>query len=194
MFVITGLSSKDWVNQTKGRMPDMIENQIYHQNTLKKLAQKLMGKENVLIIVDEVHIAVGIKMSINKMMKELGYKDEKFLIEKNINFVEFSATPGAVLEDHVNWKEEGKALIHTMEPENGYKGPTELLNGRAFQWEKLDSDGKNIKKSIDAVYKIKQKIEELYISNLTLSGSQEKNSMLSRIDSSKFLVKVNMNL
>jgi hypothetical protein len=164
MFVITGLSSKDWVEQTKGRMPEMIVDQIYHQNTLKKLAEKLKGKENVLIIVDEVHIAVGIKMSINKMMKELGYKDETFLIEKNINFVEFSATPGAVLEDHVKWKEEGKALIHTMEPGTGYKGPADLLNGRAFQWEKLDSDDKYREKSMSAINKIKEKIEEIYSS------------------------------
>ena len=100
IFVITGISSKDWVIQTRGRMPDMIEKQIVHRNDLKKLAKILKGRENVLIIVDEVHIACGKKMSINKLMLELGYKDPEFLMENNINFVEFSATPGAVLKDH----------------------------------------------------------------------------------------------
>lgn len=164
IFVITGISSKDWVIQTRGRMPDMIEKQIVHRNDLKKLAKILKGRENVLIIVDEVHIACGKKMSINKLMLELGYKDPEFLMENNINFVEFSATPGAVLKDHKDWADEGKAKIHIMEPGQGYKGPAELLDGRAFQWKKLDYDQDDREESMDAIRELKTKIEETYTS------------------------------
>ena len=162
IFVITGISSKDWVIQTRGRMPDMIEKQIFHRNDLKKLAKILKGKKNVLIIVDEVHIACGKKMSINKMMRELGYKDPEYLMKKNINFVEFSATPGAVLTDHREWEQEGKAKIHIMDPGKGYKGPRELLNGRAFKWKKLDEEGDFREKSIDAIKELKSNIEKTY--------------------------------
>ena len=43
----------------------------------------IKGKENVLIIVDEVHIACGKKMSINNLMRELEYKDPEYLMQKN---------------------------------------------------------------------------------------------------------------
>ena len=163
IFVITGISSKEWVVQTRGRIP-LDEKQITHRDGLKKLAKTLNGKENVLIIIDEVHIACGKKMSINKMMKDLGYKDIEVLKEKNINFVEFSATPGAVLQDHKDWKAEGKGDILFMEPGEGYKGPAELLAGRAFQWKRLDFEEKEREKSIKAIEEIKDKIEETYTS------------------------------
>lgn len=163
IFIITGISSKEWVAQTRGRIP-VNEKQIAHRNDLKKLAKTLKGKENILIIVDEVHIACGKKMSINKMLKELGYKDTEILKKKNINFVEFSATPGAVLKDHKEWRDEGKGAIHYMEPGEGYKGPRELLNGRSFQWKRLDFEGEDREKSIQAIEEIKMKIEETYSS------------------------------
>lgn len=140
----------------------MIEKQIVHRNDLKKLAKTLKGKENVLIIVDEVHIACGKKMSINNLMKELEYKDPEYLMQKNINFVEFSATPGAVLTSHKEWADEGKAKIHIMEPGENYKGPGDLLDGRAFQWKKLDYDEDAREESIDAIKELKIKIEEVY--------------------------------
>lgn len=164
IFVITGISSNDWVIQTKDRMPDQMIKRIFHRNDLKTLAKDLKGRENVLIIVDEVHIACEKKMSINKLMSELGYKDTDFLIKKNINFVEFSATPGAVLRDHKDWEVKGNAKILIMNPGEGYKGPEQLLNGRAFQWKKLDYDTTNREESIDAIKELKTMIEETYTS------------------------------
>ena len=126
-------------------MPFIKEGNIHHRNTLKELVRKLKGKKDVLIIIDEVHIASSLKgnqgkgQSINQLLGELGYKDLSNLRENNINCVVFSATPQAVLDDHIKWKEEGKAKIYKMEPGEGYKGPKELINGRAFQYEKLNT-------------------------------------------------------
>ena len=72
-----------------------------------------------------------------------------------------------------------------------------LLNGRAFQWEKSDSDDKNIKKSMSKfIYKIKQKIEELYTSlNFTLSELQkEKKFNVVKIRFKQVFIESDMNL
>lgn len=163
IFVITGLSSNDWQVQTSNRMPFLAGN-VYHRNQLKKMAKDVKGKKNVLIIIDEVHIACKKKMSIDKIMKELNYKDTDYLQENNINFVEFSATPKAILKHHLEWQKQGKAKIHTMSAGQGYKGPKELLNGRAFQFEKLDYEDENRETSMGAIREIRTKIDETYTS------------------------------
>lgn len=38
-------------------------------------------------------------MTIDTIMKDLGFNDINILCERNINFVEFSATPNNVLKD-----------------------------------------------------------------------------------------------
>lgn len=163
IFVITGLSSNDWQDQTSNRMP-FLKNNVYHRNQLKKMAKDLQGKKDVLIIIDEVHIACKKKMTIDKMMKELNYKDTEYLLENNINFVEFSATPKAILEHHREWQKKGNAKIHTMNAGHGYKGPSELLNGRAYQFEKLDYEDEDRETSMNAIRGIRTKISETYAS------------------------------
>lgn len=163
IYVITGLSSTDWQDQTSNRMPFIGKN-VYHRNQLDNMAKDLQGKRDVLIIIDEVHIACKKKMSIDKMMKQLNYKDTEYLQENNINFVEFSATPKAILKHHREWQEKGNAKIHTMNAGEGYKGPSELLNGRAFQYEKLDYDDEDRETSMNAIRAIHTKINETYTS------------------------------
>ena len=54
IFLITGLSSVDWVEQSASRIP--ISN-IFHRNTLHKFVRTVSRLDNVLIFVDECHIA-----------------------------------------------------------------------------------------------------------------------------------------
>ena len=54
IFVITGLSSVDWVEQTKSRIP---LKHIYHRNTIHKFIRKIKGLQNYLVFIDECHIA-----------------------------------------------------------------------------------------------------------------------------------------
>lgn len=138
IYVITGLSSNDWREQTKDRMPKTVQNNVFHRGELKKLKKRLQGQRDVLIILDEVHIASKKNMTIDKTLCELGYKDLSRLQEQNVNFVEFSATPNRVMDDLKKWGD--KATYHVMQPGTGYKGIPELLNGRAFQFEDLYID------------------------------------------------------
>ena len=51
IFIISGLSSKEWKAQTKARVPDCLRSRVYARGDLKKL--NLEDKQNVLIIMDE---------------------------------------------------------------------------------------------------------------------------------------------
>jgi len=133
IFIITGINSIDWAEQTKKRFPKALKGNIYHRGELKtKLAQRLAGNQNVLILMDEVHVAAKDGMTISKLLEETGLKDMDYLREKNINFVEFSATPNMVMDDMSLWEKYAKQ--HVMQPGTGYKGIRhQLENGRVFQ-------------------------------------------------------------
>ena len=36
IYIITGLSDRDWIDQTKHRMPDCLQDRVYHRNDLLK--------------------------------------------------------------------------------------------------------------------------------------------------------------
>jgi len=53
-FVITGLSSSDWLSQTKSRIPFA---RIFHRNTLHHFIKIIHTVLNPLVFIDECHIA-----------------------------------------------------------------------------------------------------------------------------------------
>ena len=47
IFVLTSMSSVEWVKQNKERMPIIIKDHVYHRNELKtKFADAVMNKQN----------------------------------------------------------------------------------------------------------------------------------------------------
>ena len=71
IYIITGLSSVDWVTQTKERMPESLHKNIYHNGQLKEFKKSVEGKRNVLVFIDEGHMASKDKQTINTIFKEL---------------------------------------------------------------------------------------------------------------------------
>ena len=136
IFIITGISSTDWVEQTKKRFPKALKDNIYHRGELKKLSTRLTGLRDVVILMDEVHVASKDDMTISKLLEATGLKNMDYLREQNINFVEFSATPNKVMEDMSLWEEYAKQ--HVMQPGPGYKGVRhQIENGRVFKAQDL---------------------------------------------------------
>jgi len=82
IFIITGLSSVDWLYQTKSRIP--ISN-IFHRNTLHNFIKKLSISSNPLVFIDECHIASKPGQAIHNILPLL----RKF----NAKTVFVSATP-----------------------------------------------------------------------------------------------------
>lgn len=134
IYVITGLSSKSWKEQTESRLPKGTN--VYHNGELKYMKKDINGKKNVLILIDEIAMAALTTNTICKIFKELGI-DKEFMIENNYTFVLMSATPDGILSTIKEWSDDEYAL-HMLEPGEGYFGSKEMLeNGQLIQTEEL---------------------------------------------------------
>ena len=129
IFIITGLSSKDWVEQMKNRTPDILHSNIYHRQDLKtKFVDKIkqIGK-NIIINIDEAHIASSFKNTIAQVFKELRLDDKQYLYENNILIIEYTATPNGTIIDLNNTKKDNYGFYKLNKlPE--YTGIEDLLN------------------------------------------------------------------
>jgi hypothetical protein len=93
IFILTGISSKDWVDQTKERFPSSLHHRIYHRNNLLQFFMDIEKKSDVLIILDEVHIATKNDQTMASIFKFLRFDDVEYLHQNNVKFVFFTATP-----------------------------------------------------------------------------------------------------
>ena len=119
IFVITGHSSTEWTLQTKERFPLEFRDNIFHRNQLNDFILKVKGLSNVLIFVDESHIAARKHQSIHAALSSAGFDDSMF--ELDIKLVLVSATPDLCRKNYI---------IHDelfMEPDSSYCSTFNLL-------------------------------------------------------------------
>ena len=116
IFIITGLSSVDWINQTKNRIP--ISN-IFHRNTLHNFIQKLSYSSNPLVFIDECHIASKPGQAIHNILPLL----RKF----NAKTVFVSATPNLDFFKPDGVLKHGFAIRVMLDPPNYVSIPS-ILN------------------------------------------------------------------
>lgn len=161
-FIITGLSSIDWVRQNKGRFPKIMKDNISHRPGLTKLSQKIKEKKNILIIVDEVHLACLKTQTLSKMLFDT--LTPEYMRENNIKVVYFSATPNQIQEYQELHPE--YADVVRMEPGNGYKGIDYFKEKeRMFESVRLGilDDGENLtKKSENGIKELVRKLIDYY--------------------------------
>ena len=81
VFIITGLSSIDWLSQTKDRIP--IHN-IFHRNTIHLFIKAIYNLSHYLVFIDECHIAFKPGQTIRNLLP---------LFHKSAFIVFVSATP-----------------------------------------------------------------------------------------------------
>jgi hypothetical protein len=156
IYIITGLSSLDWKEQTIKRMPESIQSNIFHRQDLTtKFLKGLINKKNIIIIMDEVQIASGEDNTICKTFTEAGFNDIDIFIKNNIKIIEFSATPDGTLYDLMKWGKSSAKII--AQPGERYIGSNELFTqNRVFQYQDLDGyDKKQNKTSEKAIKNIK---------------------------------------
>ena len=137
IYIITGLSSSDWVLQTIDRMPKSIQNRVFHRDELtKKFVDDIKNKKNVLIIIDEIQIAAKENQTLYKSFSEAGFYNKQKLLMNDIKIIEFTATPDGTIYDLMNWGE--NALKIRMNPGKGYTSCFDLKNQkRVFQYKDL---------------------------------------------------------
>ena len=116
IFVITGHSSTEWTQQTKERFPTQFRNNIFHRNQLSTFAAKVSGLQNVLVFIDESHIASRKHQSVQSALSHLN------LYDNDIKIVLVTATPQLCIKHYT---------IHStieMTPPNGYRSIECLLD------------------------------------------------------------------
>jgi len=114
IFIMSGLNSNAWKNQTKNRvLPCMMENvwhnkDIGNSENITRLKDAIMSEFNTLIIIDEVHVGTKLNHVLFKTL--LGFHPEsntrhvtqtelfQFLDSKHVKFLLVSATPDSIKE------------------------------------------------------------------------------------------------
>ena len=137
IYIITGLSSCEWINQTKNRMPKSLQERVFHRDNLTtKFVDDIKNKKNVMIIIDEIQIAAKDKQTLQKTFETAGLYNKEILLKNDIKIIEFTATPDGTIYDLMRWGE--NSLKKKMEPGDGYTSCFDLKNqGRIFQYKDL---------------------------------------------------------
>ena len=142
IFIITGLSDKEWKNQTKEKIPEIMRPRVFHRNQLKAFAKEIEGKKNILIMMDEIQIAAKESQTLAKLFKEEGLWDKQVRFERDIKIVQFSATPDCVLDDLMLWGD--SHAVEKLHPGETYTSCFDLLRqNRVFQYKDLCGYDKN---------------------------------------------------
>lgn len=92
IFIFTGHSSCEWLEQTRERFPSWMKNQIFHRNHYHSLSQTLSKLSNVILIVDECHIASKQGQTVSNLLEVLAV-DSRALYKRNFKILQVSATP-----------------------------------------------------------------------------------------------------
>ena len=101
MFIFTGLSSLEWLEQTKNRFPEFMTPHIFHRNQWKKAVTKIHGLTNVLIIIDECHIAAKTQQTLHKFAQHIWNHDISKMYTQNIKLIQFTATPQRLEQEYI---------------------------------------------------------------------------------------------
>ena len=154
IYIITGLSSIEWKNQTKERIPEFFANRVYHRNDLiTKFKDDIKDKENVFIIMDEIQVASAKDQTIHKVFNELGFMDLKTIFKKDVKFLEITATPNGTIYDLMKWGDDLSSKI-IVNPPKEYTSCFKLLEqGRVKQYQEYSLESlKELKETIETTY------------------------------------------
>jgi hypothetical protein len=166
IYIITGLSSVEWKEQTKNRLPEKMKNQVFHRcDLLTKFYKDIERKKNVLIILDEIQIASAKDQTIHKVFDELNYMNLATLLKKDVKFLEITATPNGSIYDLMKWGENFCSKIIVQPPE-AYTSCFNLYDDeRVKQFKDLCDDvleDKQIISAIDNIKELKETIDTYY--------------------------------
>jgi hypothetical protein len=189
IFILTGLSSCEWVKQTKERFIDIIRPNIFHRNTIGKFAESLKTLNDMIIFLDEVHIATELKNEIGKTFLNSGLLNIDNLIERNIKIIQISATPDIALSELYKWDETNYNVSIIKSPDN-YIGIQKLLdNNQIFEYKSLTdiNNVKEIKQTIQIKYGNNFKYHLLRVHTNTCETIYNINNVFD--DDDKFLVR-----
>jgi hypothetical protein len=168
IYIITGLSSREWKKQTKERLPNSIsQDNVFHRNELAEFADKIKGKKNILIIMDEIQIASTDKQTIFKSFQRAEQSSKLTLYENDVKILEYSATPNGTIYDLERWGDASAKIL--ADPGDGYVGSFDLYNQKRvrdceelYTNDKSDTKKESEKRISNNIEKIKWDLEDNY--------------------------------
>jgi hypothetical protein len=160
IFIITGLSSCEWKEQTKERMPESIQKRVFHRCELPiTFVDEIKDKQNILIIMDEIQVAAKKGQTIYNTFKNAGLLDKSKLYENDIKILEYTATPDGTIYDLMKWNDASTKILADVG--DGYISSYNLLQmNRVKQYKELCGYNKETKEVDKEVFK---NIEEIKI-------------------------------
>ena len=133
-FIITGLSSVDWMEQTRSRFPEQYHDSIFHRNQLQHFAKRVKPLTNVLIIIDENQIAFKEKQTIHNTFVQAEIMELHDLIWKQVRIVHFTATPS----NTTDFIQSDFSKVVLMKQDSSYVSAFDLLDqGRILEYKDL---------------------------------------------------------
>jgi hypothetical protein len=128
VYIVTGMSDKEWERQTKERMIPAFRNNVYHRGKFRNgVAERLASVRDAFVIIDECHYGSEKDQTIHTRLKNVGFLDINHLQEHNVKILCISATPGSVLIDAQRWGSQHQRTIVCDMNEPGYVGFKSLI-------------------------------------------------------------------
>ncbi len=152
--IATGMSSRDWIDQTKKGTTLLDKNkneEIYHRDTLHKRIKYLKDNPKLLsdhvFILDECHIGCDKEQTIDNLLNR-DLKLTKEIIKKlKIKIIFISATPD-IIQAELEKKHEDEWQFCVLEPGIGYRGFEFIRNKKwLYDYDNLKINEKEIFKS-----------------------------------------------
>jgi len=158
IYIITGLSSCEWKEQTKERMPESMQSRVFHRCELPNtFVDEIKNKKNVLIIMDEIQVAAQKGQTIYKAFNNAGLLNKSKLYEKDVKILEYTATPDGTIYDLMKWNDASTKILADVG--DGYISSYNLLQmGRVKQYKELCGYDKKTGEVDEKVFK---NIEEI---------------------------------
>jgi hypothetical protein len=179
IFIITGMSDREWQKQTEDDMIDSFKKNVFHHGKLSKFGKKIKEKEgqNILIIIDECHIATRKGQEMDEIFRDiLKIIDKKDINEiKNLKFLNVSATPGSVLRSLEKWGNDYHSTVY-IKPSDKYVGFKKFLEQeRLYDSDEINKDYlyNTILKIMNLRYKDNPKFHIFRTNNLEKIGILE---------------------
>ena len=142
LFLMTGMNSIDWSDQMAQRFPgSWFRTNVFRRSGSRfknangaDLARAIEGRENITLVIDEIHLVKSPRMSIGRMFGSVGLNSEYDFSSRNISVLGLSATPGNVQKEFERFWSPELYLPMRMEPGEGYIGLEQLIDsGRVRQ-------------------------------------------------------------
>ena len=181
IYIITGLSSCEWKEQTKERMPESIQSRVFHRCELPNtFVDEIKDKRNILIIMDEIQVAAKKGQTIYKTFLNAGLLNKSKLYENDIKILEYTATPDGTIYDLMKWSDASSKIMANAG--DGYISSFDLLRmKRVKQYKELCGYNKETsevdKKVIENIKEIKNDIDnysvKLYHIIRTKNGKEQ---------------------